>query len=199
MEDAGVAGCGAGVPALLGVVQHGEKKSLGTPGRDGVAEHTCFTAVPPGRACLGEAVAVDMQIIEREGLDTGIIEVLFHRAADHREIVLVQDLVAFQVEGPVAGAVEQRDGFLLAVDESLDLQVVADVFVPGGVEDAYFRVGDGAHHRFRVVLAGAECDDELVDQRQDGPDGFHKRVSEHVRIAQEGKAADSHGAYSPSP
>ncbi len=70
-----------------------------------------------------------MKIVEGERLHAFIGQ-FFHGGANFGYIFLVHHLVRFQVKRPVARAVEQRDGFLLAVNKTLHAVIGTDVFVP---------------------------------------------------------------------
>jgi hypothetical protein len=104
----------------------------------------------------------------------------------------VQHLVGFEIKRPIANAVEQRDGFLLAVDKTAHAVIAAHPLVPLRRDDADFRIADGAHHFFRVVSARAERDDKLVHQGQNRTDGGDKRIAELLPVAKKSESADFH-------
>ena len=95
-----------------------------------------------------------MQVIEGQRLDARVVQVALHGGADLGQLVFMHQLVGFQVEGPVPGAVEQGDALLLAIHVALDAVIAADALVPLRQDDAYFRVADLAQQPFRLVLAG---------------------------------------------
>jgi hypothetical protein len=91
-------------------------------------------------------------IIERQRLHSLVVQVVFHRAPDFRQIILVNDFIALQIKRPVAGAIEQRDGLLLAIDETLQAVIAPDPLAPLCRKDSDFGVADFAQHPFRVVV-----------------------------------------------
>src|SRR2546422_5584651 len=135
-----------------------------------------------------------MDVIEEKGLDLRVFEMVAHGLLDFGQVVLVYDLVAFEVEGPITGAVEQRDRFLLAIDKPFYLEIVANALVPLRVNDADFRITDLPNLFLRLVIARTEGDNIFVHDRQDRPDRFHKRIAELLPIPQKGEPTDFHGA-----
>jgi hypothetical protein len=91
-----------------------------------------------------------------------------------------------------AGAIEQRDGFLLAKNKTFDAVIRLDALVSLRGDDADFRVADFADHFFCVVVARAERDDELVHNRQYRADGRDKRIAELLAVAKKSEPADLH-------
>ena len=108
-----------------------------------------------------------MQVVEKQGFHPRIVQVTPHGFLDLRQIVLVHHLVAFQVERPVAGAVEQGDRLLLPINKSLHLQIVPDPLVPVRVKDPDFGVADLQDLLLGVILARSQRDHEFIDNRQD--------------------------------
>jgi hypothetical protein len=105
----------------------------------------------------------------------------------------VQDFVGFEVKGPVAGAIVEGDGLLLAEDKAFHRIIAADALVPLGGNDADFGIANGAEHGFGVVLARAEGNDEFIHERENGADGRNKRVAELLAVPQKSEPADFHG------
>ena len=66
-----------------------------------------------------------MEIIERQRLDPRVAQMFLHRRADFRQVIFMNHLVGFEIKRPVAGAVEQRDGLLLAIDKAFDAVIAA--------------------------------------------------------------------------
>ncbi|HEX5399127.1 MAG TPA: 50S ribosomal protein L19 [Verrucomicrobiae bacterium] len=115
-----------------------EKQRFARPRGNRVADDANLAAIPAGRPGDGVFVAVKVQEIERQRLNAFVGQVLFHRGADFRQIIFVQHLVGFEIKRPVAGAIVERDGFLLAKDKTLHGIVAAEMFVPGRRDDADF-------------------------------------------------------------
>jgi hypothetical protein len=109
----------------------------------------------------------------------------------------VNNFVALKIKRPVAGAIEQRDGFLLAINKTFDAVIILDVFVPLRRDDADFGIADVAQHFFRLVIARAKRDDEFVHDWQDRADGRNKRIAEPLAVAKKSEPADFHAAILP--
>ena len=108
--------------------------------------------------------------------------------AERRQLRLVEHLVAFEVERPVAGAGVLGDHLLLRVDEA----ALGHAVVPTGVDEPDLGLDrrQGVQAFGGGIVARAQGDDELVDQRQQRPDrGFERKAPRHA-VAQEGEAAD---------
>ena len=179
------------VAAAAVAVHHHPELAVGRVAADRVADQPAFAPVP-GRA-HGQPLrrAVEVQVVEHQRLDRRIGVVAVDRRADGRQLGLVQHLVALEVEGPVAGAGVLGDHLLLRVDEAL----LGHALVPAGRDDADLRLlgRQRVDARLGLVLAGAQRDDELVDQRQDRADRGLEREAELHAVAQEGEAADRGG------
>jgi len=174
-----------------------EEQRFARPHRNGVADDPHLAAIPAGRPRDGVGVAIEMQVVKRQRLDPPVVQMFFHRRADFGQIIFVNHLVGFEVKRPVAGAVEERNGFLLAIDESFDTVMALNPLVPLRREDADFGIADGAQKFFRVVITRAERHDEFIHDRQNGADGCDELITELLSIAQKSESADFHARRLP--
>ena len=115
----------------------------------------------------------------------------FDRGADGAQLVLVQQLVAFEVERPVAGAGVLRDHLLLGIDEAS----LRHALVPDGVDETDLGVADRHQPLAGVVFTPAYRDHEFIDQRQQRAHRSLERKAELHAVAQEGEAADGGCAH----
>ena len=95
-------------PELLTV---GLAESLGiAAGKDdSISSHDSHLLIIPAERIHHRPVAaVKMSVVHQQPLHGRIIQLAFHRCAHRRHGVLVQHLVALNVNAPVAGALAQR-------------------------------------------------------------------------------------------
>ena len=194
MENARVGRGRFWVTAFFWCIEDDEVESLRPPGRDRVAEDARRGAIGAGIPDVGVPVSLKVEVVKVEGFHFRIVEMPSHRLLDFGQIVLVHHFVAFEVKGPIPGAVEQSDRFLLAVNVTFHLEIVPDALIPLGVEDADFRVSDLLNHFRGRVVAWAEGDDKLIHNGQNRSDRFDEAVAQPLRIAQKGESADFHAA-----
>src|SRR5207245_3641557 len=90
------------------------------------------------------------------------------------------------VERPLSRTGRQRDVGLLGIDQP----VFSQGFIPHRLDDPDLGIADGPDQFKRAVLTASYVDDELVDYRQDGPDGLHDRIVITHRVAAKGEATD---------
>lgn len=183
---------GAGVAHVTVVGDDGKEQPLHAPDRDVVADGANLAAVPRGGGGEGVCISIEMIVAEVKSFDARVVEMALHGGTDGGNVVFVEKLIAFEIEGPVASAIEQGNGFLLAVDEPFDAPAAIEVFIPLGGDDPDFRGANGADLRFGVIVAGAKSDDEFIDERQGGSDGFDKGKLKMGGVAKEGEGADFH-------
>src|SRR5258708_39740936 len=100
--------------------------------------------------------------------------------------------VAFEIKRPIARAIEERDGFLLAVNESLHFQIITNALIPLRMDDADFWIVDGLNFRLRSIVTRSQSDDKFIHNRQNGLNGFLERIAKLLRVPQKGEAADFH-------
>src|SRR5207245_899335 len=101
-------------------------------------------------------------------LGVRIAKLSLHGSGNLRQIVLMNDLIGLEVERPVSRALGQSDISLLGIDEP----VFPQGLVPDRLHDPDLGIADGPDQLKRAVLTASYVDDELVDDRQDGPDGL---------------------------
>src|SRR5690606_11353215 len=131
--------------------------------------------------------AVEVVVAKREGLDARVALGGVHRLADHGDVPLVQDLVALEIERPLVTTAVVRDHLLLPVDEA----AVGHGLVPLRGHDPDAGIVDRLERLPGAVVAIAERDDVLVDQRQGGTDARHDGIAESDAVAEEGEGADA--------
>jgi hypothetical protein len=113
-----------------------------------------------------------VEVVKQQAFHPAIVEQVLAACLDHREIVLVHDLVGLHVEAPVAAAVIERHIGQLTVGPRPQL------LIPAGLDDADARVADRLHPLARGVvgIALSEGKHELIHDRQDGEDRLSDRV-----------------------
>ena len=111
-----------------------------------------------------------------------------HGLDDPWQVVLVDNLIGLEVERPLSRTGRQRDVGLLGIDQP----VFSQGFIPHRLDDPDLGIADGPDQFKRAVLTASYVDDELVDDRQDGPDGLHDRIVITHRVAAKGESADLH-------
>ena len=145
----------------------------------------------PAVAVVGVVVvAPEVQVVEEHSLDALVVEPALAGRADDLEILLVQHLVALEVDQPVAGAALLREVGLVGVLGPARVSLE----IPDRVE-GHDLVGADRSDAFGRVVVGvgvAQGDHELVHQRERRADRLDDRVMELGPVAQEGEAAQSH-------
>src|SRR5208282_6471115 len=105
----------ARVSRLFVAVEDVKKQGLTGPGRNGVADDANLASIPAWRPGDCVLVAVKMQVIKGQRLDAFVTEVPFHGCSNLGQVGLMHYLVGFEIKGPITGAIEQGNRFLLAV------------------------------------------------------------------------------------
>jgi hypothetical protein len=133
-------------------------------------------------------VAEEVHVVEQQALDKRIAEVAAHARLDERQVALVHDLVALDVERPIAGAGRERDVRLLRED----LAAHEQRRIPDRLDDPDLRAVDRAQEIGRAVRGVAGGDHQLVAHREDRCDRLDDGVREVDRVADEAEPADPH-------
>ena len=130
---------------------------------------------------------VEVVIPEAETL-AGPLEVELHSLANGGVILFVQHLVRLQVQAPIAAAAFEREVRLPREHFTAE----AHIRVPEGAERADLRLMHRLHKVPGDVIALADIENDLVDQRQHRAKTGLDRVAELHGVIGDAEAADAH-------
>ena len=147
-----------------------------------------FAPVPAAPVVLDRRIRpVEVPIKKRKTL-RALPHVLFHSPPDLADLGFVQQLVALQVEGPVARASLERQVGLLGEHDSTFLLG----HVPDGSERLDLGVANPGDDVPGRVLAVADTDHQLIHERKQRADAFLDRVAVLDRVADDREARNLH-------
>jgi hypothetical protein len=130
--------------------------------------------------------------VEEQPVDLPVVTEALHRGAQRRDPVLVQDLVALDVDRPVRAGGDGTERLVRLDGE--DPATLAERVVPDRLQDPHLGRADGADEAERVVVGAADGHHHLVAERQDRLDRLDDRVVVPDGVPDEGEAGDAESA-----